>query len=78
MALETAVCETLASLLSTQCIVITPTLTLKPNPNPKFIKAFYYHGLTLTQAWMNNRMTRKMWDEITYLFPNFNGETIEV
>ena len=23
-------------------------------------------------------MSSKMWDEITYPFPNFNGETVEV
>ena len=25
------------------------------------------------QAWINNHMHNKVWDEITYTFPNFNG-----
>ena len=27
---------------------------------------------------MNNYIHYKVWDEITYLFPNFNGATVEV
>ena len=30
---------------------------------------FYSCGLTLIPAWINNHMTSKMWDEITYPFP---------
>ena len=40
--------------------------------------SFYEHGLTLIQVWISNRMPSKMWDEITYPFPNFNITTIEV
>ena len=29
-------------------------------------------------AWISNYMTRKVWDEITYPFLNFNGCTVEV
>ena len=29
-------------------------------------------------AWISNHMTNKVWDEITYPFPNFNGATIDV
>ena len=39
---------------------------------------FYYYGLTLIPAWISNHMHNKVWDEITYPFPNFNGGTIEV
>ena len=39
---------------------------------------FDYHGLTLIPAWMSNHMPRKMLDEITYPFLNFNGATVEV
>ena len=39
---------------------------------------FYYHGLTLIPAGISNRTHYKAWDEITYLFPNFNGTAIEV
>ena len=39
---------------------------------------FYYHSLALILAWMNNHMPSKMWNNITYRFPNFNGTTVEV
>ena len=39
---------------------------------------FYYHGLTLIQAWISNYTHYKGWDEITYLFPNFSCATVEV
>ena len=31
---------------------------------------------TLTPGWINNHMPSKVWDEITYSFPNCNGSTI--
>ena len=34
---------------------------------------FYKHGLTSIPAWLINHMLSKMWDEMTYPFPNFNG-----
>ena len=39
---------------------------------------FYWHGLTCIPAWIRNHMPSKVWDEITYPFPKFNGCTIEV
>ena len=39
---------------------------------------FYEHGLTLVPAWTSNYTHYKMWDEITYPFPNFNGWTVYV
>ena len=33
---------------------------------------FYWHGLTWISAWISNQTPSKAWDEITYLFPNFN------
>ena len=33
---------------------------------------FYWHGFTLIPAWISNHTPSKMWDEITYPFPNFN------
>ena len=39
---------------------------------------FYYIGLTLILACISNYMHYEKWDEITYLFLNFNGATIEV
>ena len=35
-------------------------------------------GLTLIQAWISNHMPSKMWNEISYPFPNFNCCTVEV
>ena len=39
---------------------------------------FYYLGLTLIPAWINNHAQSKVWDGITYSFLNFNGATVEV
>ena len=34
---------------------------------------FYYHRLTFSPAWISNHMPRKVWDEITNPFLNFNS-----
>ena len=39
---------------------------------------FYEHRLTLIPAWIDNHMPSKVWDKITYPFPNFNDATVEV
>ena len=39
---------------------------------------FYWHGLTLIWAWISHYIHYKVWDEISYPFPNFHGATIEV
>ena len=39
---------------------------------------FYEHGLTLIRAWISNYIQYKVWGEITYPFPDFNGCTVEV
>ena len=39
--------------------------------------SFYSHGLTLIPTWISNHIPRKVWNEITYPFPNFNGATVE-
>ena len=31
-----------------------------------------------TSTWITNHMPSKVWDESTYQFPNFNGNTVEV
>ena len=36
---------------------------------------FDQYGLT---TWITNHMPGKVWDELTYPFPNFNGATVEV
>ena len=39
---------------------------------------FYKRGLIFIPAWISNYIHHKVWDEITYPFPNFNGATVEV
>ena len=36
---------------------------------------FHWHGLTLISTWINDHITYKVWDEITYQFPNFSNAT---
>ena len=38
----------------------------------------YWHDLALIPAWMCNSKHHKVWDDIIYLFLNFNGATVEV
>ena len=40
-------------------------------------ESFQYHGLISIPSWISNHMPSKVWDEITYPFPIFNGATIE-
>ena len=35
---------------------------------------FYWHGLNLNLAWISNYKCYRVWDDITYPFPNFNGQ----
>ena len=37
---------------------------------------FYQRGLS--PAWINNHTPGKVWSEITYPFPTFNGASVEV
>ena len=39
---------------------------------------FYLHNLALIPVCISNYINYKVWDEITYPFPNFNGYTVEV
>ena len=39
---------------------------------------FYYHGLTWIPEWIGKHTSCKVWDEITYPFPNVNGYTVKV
>ena len=36
------------------------------------LEPFYGYSLTLIPAWISKYMPGKVWDEITYAFPNFN------
>ena len=38
----------------------------------------YKHGLTLIPAWIIKYSHYKVWDEINYPFPNFNGCIVDV
>ena len=40
--------------------------------------SLYWHGLTLTSAWISNYIHYKLWDEITHSSWNFNGLTVEI
>ena len=40
--------------------------------------SLYKHGLPFIPPWISNDMSSKVWDEITYLYPNLNGSTVEV
>ena len=55
---------------------ITPCMV--PLQNLTSWGPFYWHSLTLIPAWISNYIHYKVWDEITYPFPNFNGVTVEV
>ena len=39
---------------------------------------FYQHELTSIPAWMSNYTHQEVWNEIIYLFPNFDGAFAEV
>ena len=36
------------------------------------------HGLNQTPVWVSNHIRYRVWDEITYPFPKFNGVTFEI
>ena len=71
------------------CITTTKQSTTKPCAyflgytvwnewNLCFRVPFYSCGLTLIPSWISNHISGKVWDEIIYSFPNFNGATVEV
>ena len=39
---------------------------------------FYSYGLSLIPVWVGNYIHSKVWDEITYRFPNFNGAIVAI
>ena len=43
-----------------------------------FCSRFYLHGATLVPVWISYCIHYKMWDEIIYPFPTFNGATVEI
>ena len=45
--------------------------------HPATLSPFYQHELSLTPAWKSNHIYHKVWHEVTYPLPNFNGDQIE-
>ena len=41
-------------------------------------RPFYYHDPTIIPVWLSNHTPSKVWDEIIYSFPNFNGRTTNI
>ena len=39
---------------------------------------FYYYGFTLIAETINNDINYKVFDEITYSFPNLSSATVEI
>ena len=72
--------------ISSHSIVLPPHTSIFSIKELTWVKAlfavtrgpFYWHGLTLIPTWISYHMSRKVWVEITYPFPNFNGCTIGV
>ena len=46
--------------------------------NPDLRSPVHWHGLTLIPVRLSSYIHYKIWDEMIYLFPNFNGATVEV
>ena len=45
--------------------------------NPlRWPRTYYLYRLSLIPAWISNYIQHKVWDEITWPFPNFNGGTV--
>ena len=51
------------------------TLSIKKHNKARTEYLFYQRVLTLIPAWISIHMSCKVWQEITYPFPNFNGCT---
>ena len=48
------------------------------NSTSPWLWARFVFRYSLVLTWISNYMLGKVWDEITYPFPNFNGFTVEV
>ena len=38
-----------------------------------FMDPFYWHDIHIIPKWLSNHMSSKVWNEITYPIPSFNG-----
>ena len=70
------VCDLISNLFSIHVRAIQTYRDYAPVPTGSSV--IYITGLTLVPAWISKCTHHKMWDEIIYPFPNFNGFTIEV
>ena len=53
--------------------------TIKSSEKELFSGApFTKHDLTSIPVWISDYIHHKVWDEITYPFPNFNGATVVI
>ena len=71
------------------CVIDKLASEISPNLSLRWISAgysvlqaaprnqYYENGITLIQARICNHMPSKVWDEITYPFPYFNGCTVD-
>ena len=62
----------------TQTLFFLPSFSNNSVPPLSTRGPIYYHGLTLIPAWISYHTLSKVWDEITYPFPNFSIATAEV
>ena len=61
------------------CLAFTSSAAIRPTSITPYNRgSLYKHGLTLIPVWISNYIHHKVWDEITYPFPNFNGAAVEV
>ena len=51
---------------------------MKHNSTFSTMYPIYWHSLTSIPPWIINHLHNKVWDEITFPFPNFNDCTVEV
>ena len=59
------------------CQYYSLTLLSNSTVNMDFWGLFYEHGLDSIRPGISNHMSSKVWDEITYPFPSFNGAVDE-
>ena len=64
------------------CVVYDSITEYRLNRQPISINfppgaIFLQPGLTEIPVWISIRMSNKLWNEITYPFPNFNGAAVK-
>ena len=73
--LEYLVCEMTTILLWPKCVNVQ---SLKRYMSAAIPGPFLLTWIVLIPEWISKHIPRKVWDEIAYPFPNFNGATVEV